>query len=56
VSSSAAIGPDLWAAWLYEALCGHVRALADLPPGQKPRFIDGERQDGHGRPRRLSTA
>jgi hypothetical protein len=33
---SAANGPDLWVAHLYEALCEHVRAFVDLPSGQEP--------------------
>ena len=48
--------PDVWIARLYDALCEHVRLLADLPPGGKPGFMDRELQQGHEWPWRLSNA
>jgi FxsC-like protein len=48
--------PDLWIAQLYDALCEHIRPLADLPAGGKPGFMDRELQQGQEWPARLSDA
>jgi FxsC-like protein len=53
---STAQDPDLWIGELYDALCVHVKALADLPPGKKPGFMDRELRQGHEWPWRLSKA
>jgi hypothetical protein len=52
---SAANGPDLWIAHLYEALCGHVRASVDLSSSQKSGFMNRELRDRHERPSWLSS-
>jgi FxsC-like protein len=48
--------PDLWIAQLYDALCEHIRPLADLPLGAKTGFMDRELQQGQEWPWRLSNA
>jgi FxsC-like protein len=48
--------PDLWIVQLYEAICEHIRPLADLPVGGKPGFMDRELQQGQEWPWRLSQA
>jgi FxsC-like protein len=48
--------PDLWIAQLYDAICEHIRPLADLPAGAKPGFMDRELQQGQEWPWRLSRA
>jgi FxsC-like protein len=53
---SAAQDPDLWIGELYEKLCEHVKALAELPTGRKTGFMDRELQQGQEWPWRLSHA
>ena len=48
--------PDLWIVQLYDAICAHIRALADLPVGGRPGFMDRELQQGQEWPWRLSHA
>jgi FxsC-like protein len=53
---SAGQDPDLWIGELYEKLCEHVKALAELPPRMKPGFMDRELRQGQEWPWRLSQA
>jgi hypothetical protein len=48
--------PNPWITQLYDDLCDHIKALADLPPGHKAGFMDHELRQGHEWPERLSEA
>jgi FxsC-like protein len=49
-------GPDLWETKLYDDLCDHVRALADLRPGERAGFMDRGPRHGDEWPWRMSQA